>query len=120
MSSELLEPRVQAVEGPPAAAAMKPNIRLLSLLALGHMVVDINGGSITALLPFLKNALSLSYTASAVIVLMSNITSSVIQPVFGYFADKKSRRWILPTAVFLSSVGVAFTGMVSSYAVVLG
>src|ERR1051326_2974382 len=56
-----------------------PDMRPLGLLALGHLVVDINNGAIPALLPFLKSALSLSYTSTAIIVLMSTITSSLIQ-----------------------------------------
>lgn len=97
----------------------KPNLRLLGLLALGHMVVDINNGSIPALLPFLKSSLSLSYTSAAAVVLMSTITSSLIQPVFGYMADKAARRWILPAAIFLSAAGIALTGLSNSYVVVL-
>src|SRR5437016_2477455 len=97
----------------------RPDMRLLGLLALGHLVVDINNGAIPALLPFLKSALSLSYTSAAVVVLMSTITSSLIQPVFGYLADKSARRWLLPSSVFLSAVGIAFTGLSSTYAVVL-
>lgn len=101
------------------AHSIAPNFRLLGLLGLGHMVIDINGGAIPALLPFLKSALSLSYTSSGVIILMSNITSSLIQPLFGYFADKAARRWILPIAVFLSALGIALTGLTHSYAIVL-
>src|SRR6266536_5774199 len=72
----------------PKLLSSRPDMRLLGLLALGHLVVDINNGAIPALLPFLKSALSLSYTSAAVVVLMSTITSSLIQPVFGYLADK--------------------------------
>jgi len=97
----------------------KPNMRLLGLLSLGHMVIDINGGALPALLPFLKSSLSLSYTTSGVIILMSNITSSLVQPVFGYFADKTARRWLLPASVLLSAVGIALTGLTNSYAMVL-
>ena len=120
MSSELVEHGVQAAEKPvESPTASKPNMPLLGLLAFGHMVVDINGGSLTALLPFLKSALSLSYTSAAAIVLMANVTSSLIQPVFGYFADKTARRWILPVAVFLSAIGIALTGLAGSYTIVL-
>ena len=109
---------------PPAASAQpvaraRPNVQLLSLLALGHMVVDINQGSLAALLPFVKQALSLSYTATGTIVLMANVTSSLIQPLFGYFADKTARRWLLPVSVLVSSVGLGFTGLGTSYAMVL-
>src|SRR5688500_16332050 len=97
----------------------KPNMRLLGLLSLGHMVIDINGGAIPALLPFLKASMSLSYTTSGVIILMSNITSSLVQPVFGYFAERTTRRWLLPVSVILSAVGIALIGLTNSYGVVL-
>jgi FSR family fosmidomycin resistance protein-like MFS transporter len=101
------------------AARVKPDMRLLGLLALGHMVVDINQGSLAVILPFLKDALQLSYAATGAIVLMANITSSIIQPLFGFLADKTARRWLLPLSVFLSSLGLAFTGLAPSYAAVL-
>src|SRR2546428_4311633 len=116
MSSELIQHSAPDVEGSTKA---KPNMPLLGLLAVGHMVIDINGGSLAALLPFLKSALSLSYTSAGFVILMSNITSSLIQPLFGYFADQTSRRWILPVAVFISSIGIGLTGLSGSYGIVL-
>src|SRR5258705_13782343 len=82
-----------AAEG---AARVRPDMRLLGLPALGHMVIDINQGSVAAVLAFLKAALRTSYTARGVIVLMANTTSSLIRPLFGNLADKTARRWILP------------------------
>jgi FSR family fosmidomycin resistance protein-like MFS transporter len=103
----------------PAVAApidrARPNYRLLGLLALGHLVIDTNQGSLPALLPYLKAALGLTYTATGVIVLMANITSSLIQPLFGFLADKTARRWLLPLSVLLSSVGLALIGVAPSY-----
>src|SRR5574342_1255875 len=87
----------------------RPDYKLLGLLALGHLVIDTNQGSLPALLPYLKAALGLTYTATGVIVLMANITSSLIQPLFGLLADKTSRRWLLPLSVFLSSLGLALS-----------
>ena len=98
-----------------AAARVKPDMRLLGLLALGHMVIDINQGSLAAILPFLKDALKISYTATGFIVLVANITSSLIQPLFGYLADKTARRWLLPMSVLLSPLGLGFLGLAPSY-----
>jgi FSR family fosmidomycin resistance protein-like MFS transporter len=98
---------------------VKPDIRLLSFLALGHMVIDINQGSFPVILPFLKDALNLSYAATGLIVLAANITSSLIQPLFGYLADKTARRWLLPISVLLSAVGLGFLGLAPSYGAVL-
>jgi MFS transporter, FSR family, fosmidomycin resistance protein len=118
------EPSAPAVALSTPAAAIpvdrsKPNYRLLSLLALGHLVIDTNQGSLPALLPHLKTALGLTYAATGMIVLMSNITSSLIQPLFGFLADKTARRWLLPLSVFLSAVGIGFSGVAPSYLAVL-
>jgi MFS family permease len=102
-----------------AAARAKPDMRLLGFLALGHMVIDINQGSFPVILPFLKDALNLSYAATGLIVLAANITSSLIQPLFGYLADKTARRWLLPISVLLSAVGLGFLGLAPSYGAVL-
>src|SRR5215831_939745 len=118
------DPSAPAVALPAPAVAVpvdhsRPNYRLLSLLALGHLVIDTNQGSLPALLPYLKTALGLTYTATGMIVLMSNITSSLIQPLFGFFADKTARRWVLPLSVILSAVGIGLTGVAPSYPTVL-
>jgi FSR family fosmidomycin resistance protein-like MFS transporter len=121
MTPDPTAPAVALPTSVPAAPAdrVRPNMRLLTLLALGHLVIDTNQGALPAILPFLKSALSLSYTATGVIVLMANVTSSLIQPLFGYFADRTSRRWLLPLSVLLSSLGLGLTGLAPSYPVVL-
>src|SRR5262249_49349660 len=108
-----------AVPGPVPVDQSRPNYRLLSLLALGHLVIDTNHGSLPALLPHLKTALGLTYPATGIIVLMSNVTSSLIQPLFGFLADKTARRWLLPLSVVLSAVGIGLTGVAPSYLTVV-
>jgi len=97
------------------AVRARPNTRVLGLLALGHLVVDMNQGSLAPLLPFLKAAFGLSYAASGAILLVASMTSSVVQPVFGYLADRATRQWLLPWAVLLSATGVALAGLAPSY-----
>jgi FSR family fosmidomycin resistance protein-like MFS transporter len=92
------------------------NYKVLILLLAGHFVTDINTGALPAFLPFIKESLSLSYTMTASIILVFNITSSVIQPAFGYFSDRWSARWILPVGCFLAPVGLGLLGFGSSYA----
>jgi len=101
------------------SAAARPAPGLLALLSTGHMVVDISQGALPALLPFLRESFSLSYTGAAAIMLVASVTSSVIQPVFGYLADRVTWRWLLPLSVFVSGLGVALTGVAPSYAVLL-
>jgi FSR family fosmidomycin resistance protein-like MFS transporter len=92
------------------------NLKALILLTAGHLVTDINTGALPAFLPFIKESLNLSYTMAASIVLIFNITSSVIQPLFGYFSDRWSARWLLPAGCLIAPLGLGLLGLGSSYA----
>jgi MFS transporter, FSR family, fosmidomycin resistance protein len=95
------------------------NLKALALLTAGHFVTDINTGALPALLPFLKEYLNLTYTMTASIVLTFNITSSVVQPVFGYFSDRWSARWLLPTGCLVAPLGLALLALGSPYGWIL-
>jgi len=93
----------------------KIDYRALLLLSVGHLVDDLPQGALPALLPFLKESLGLSYAMAGTIILCSNLTSSVIQPVFGYITDRKSLFWFLPLGCFCAGLGIALLGWASSY-----
>lgn len=98
---------------------MKINKKALGILSAGHLVTDVNQGALPALLPFFKEALNLSYTMSGTILLAANITSSIIQPVFGILSDKRPIGWFLPLAPFIACLGLSLTGYISSYPLML-
>ena len=78
-------------------------------------MIDVTQGSLPAVLPFLKQTHALSYAQAAMIVLAANLTSSIIQPLFGYLSDQLARRWILPVSVFVSGAGIALVGLAPGY-----
>jgi FSR family fosmidomycin resistance protein-like MFS transporter len=89
------------------------------LLSLGHLVTDINQGALPALLPFLIAEYGLTYTAAGFLIFASNITSSVVQPVFGHLGDRRSWPWLLPAGIVLAGTGLAATGLVPGYGWIL-
>ncbi|MGI6093371.1 MAG: MFS transporter [Veillonellaceae bacterium] len=91
----------------------------LMLLTFGHLVTDLAQGALPAMLPLLKAKFTLTYAQIGFIVLVQNITSSLIQPVFGYVSDKVSMPWLLPAGVFISGFGMAAAGLVDSYYLML-
>jgi MFS transporter, FSR family, fosmidomycin resistance protein len=95
------------------------NKKILALLSAAHLVTDINQGALPALLPFFKESMNLSYTLAGVILLFGNISSSVIQPAFGYFSDKHPTRWFLPVAPFVACLGLSITGFIPTYSLLL-
>lgn len=80
---------------------------LLFLLSFGHMCTDIVQGALPALLPYLKDCFSLSYTATGSILLAAHLTSSVIQPLFGYYTDRRPFPILLSLGCLVSGIGIA-------------
>jgi FSR family fosmidomycin resistance protein-like MFS transporter len=87
----------------------------MALLSSGHLATDFANGAIPALLPFLKDRFSLSYTAVGGIVLASQASSSLIQPLFGLWSDRRGALWLLPAGVALAGIGVALAADAPSY-----
>lgn len=83
----------------------KFNLKVLLILSLGHLVVDIYQGALPVTLPFIKDKLGLSYTMTGFILMMANFTSSILQPVFGYFSDKKAMAYLLPLGLVCAGAG---------------
>src|SRR5437660_2984483 len=93
--------------------------RAMAALAAGHMAVDFAGGALPALLPFLKDRFGLSYTLVAVLVLASSVSSSVVQPLFGLWSDRRGAIWLLPAGVAVGGLGIAVAAASPSYGLVV-
>lgn len=91
--------------------------RGLAVLAAGHACADTAQGAVPALLPFLIDQRGISYSAAGVLILVTSVGSSAIQPLFGLGSDRLALPWLLPLGVFLAGLGVALVGLSSSYLV---
>jgi MFS transporter, FSR family, fosmidomycin resistance protein len=93
--------------------------RAMTLLAAGHLGTDFANGALPALLPFLVDRFGLSYTLAATLVLASAVSSSVIQPLFGLWSDRRGAIWLLPVGVAVAGLGIALAADAPSYWLVL-
>src|SRR6059058_305944 len=91
----------------------------MAALSSGHCATDFAGGALPALLPFFVDKFDLSYTLAAAAMLASAISSSVIQPFFGLWSDRRGAIWLLPTGVALAGAGMAVAAVAPSYWLVL-
>ena len=85
------------------------------LVSLGHLSCDVNGGALPALLPFLRAEYGFTYQAAGGLMFAYSCLSSVIQPVFGYVADKIAKPWFISLGVLLAGFGVAAIGFLHVY-----
>jgi FSR family fosmidomycin resistance protein-like MFS transporter len=95
------------------------NLKVLIILSLGHMVTDIYQGALPATLPILKDKLGLTYTMTGVILMMANFTSSILQPLFGYYSDKKEKAALLPIGLLAAGIGYSLLALPTDYYLVL-
>jgi FSR family fosmidomycin resistance protein-like MFS transporter len=93
--------------------------RAIALLAAAHLFDDVNQGVIPALIPFFISERGFTIAAAAGLVFASNVSSSVLQPLFGALADRKSAPWLVPAGLFLAGAGVAAAGLAPTYLLVL-
>jgi MFS transporter, FSR family, fosmidomycin resistance protein len=91
----------------------------MTLLSGGHGATDFASGAVPALLPFLTAKFGLSYTLSAVIMLAALLSSSLMQPLFGLWSDRRGALWLMPGGIALGGTGIALAGLAPSYALVV-
>src|SRR5512136_358356 len=101
------------------SSSNKFNLKVLLLLSSGHLVTDLYQGALPVILPFLKAKLMLSYTATGVILLVGTLTSSVIQPLFGYISDRKEKPVLLPLGCLCAGLGFSMLAFPTSFALVV-
>jgi FSR family fosmidomycin resistance protein-like MFS transporter len=97
----------------------KFDLKVLLLLAMGHCMTDIYQGALPAALPFLKDKLSLTYTSAGIILIASNLASSVVQPLFGFYSDRKEKPHLLPVGCLCAGLGFSLLAFPSNYAIIL-
>jgi FSR family fosmidomycin resistance protein-like MFS transporter len=91
------------------------NLKILLLLSFGHLATDIYQGALPAILPFLKDKLALTYTMAGVLLMASNFTSSILQPIFGHYSDKKEKPWLLPVGCLAAGLGLSLASLPHSF-----
>jgi FSR family fosmidomycin resistance protein-like MFS transporter len=92
--------------------------RSMAVLSFAHICDDENQSFLPALLPFLIANYGLSYSVAAGLAFIAGISSSVIQPLIGSIADKRTFPVLIAIGVFLSGAGIALIGIMSNYALI--
>jgi FSR family fosmidomycin resistance protein-like MFS transporter len=89
--------------------------RAMAVLSTGHFATDLASGSLPALLPFFVDKFHLSYALAATLMLAATVSSSIVQPLFGLWSDRRGALWLLPSGVALAGVGIALGAVSPAY-----
>lgn len=85
--------------------------RALLTFMLGHFTVDMYGGLLPVLYPLMALEFSLTKEAVGLVALAFTATSSIVQPIFGYLADRFGSRVLAPASVAWAALMVAVAGL---------
>src|SRR4029079_16936161 len=93
--------------------------RAMTALSGGHLAVDFASGSVPALIPFLTDRFDLNYAFAAMLLLASTASSSLVQPLFGLWSDRRGALWLIPAGTMLAAGGVGGAAISPVYPLVL-
>src|SRR5215468_4918777 len=93
--------------------------RAMVALSGGHLAVDFASGSVPALIPFMTDRFHLGYALSALLLLAATASSSLVQPLFGLWSDRRGALWLIPGGALIAALGVGGAAVSPVYPLVL-
>ncbi|WP_153721923.1 MFS transporter [Sporosarcina cascadiensis] len=98
-----------------SAAADNPVFPIMIAIGICHLFNDTLQAVIPAMLPILKEAHDFSFRQLGFIAFALNIVACLLQPVIGYFSDRKPKPFALPIGMTFSLVGMAGLALAPNY-----
>lgn len=93
--------------------------RALLVLGLGHFVNDLHTSTLYPLLPLIARRLQLSEAEVFWLAPLLNLTSSLMQPIYGFLADRYTRRAFAVIGPAIAGSFISLIGTAPSYAMLL-
>jgi len=92
---------------------------ILFIISFCHFLNDTMQSMIPALFPVLKSEFSLTFAQVGMITMVLQLTSSVIQPFVGFYADKHHHSWQLSVSMVFTLSGIMLLSFATSYGMIL-
>lgn len=92
---------------------------ILGAISVSHLLNDMIQSLILAIYPLLQNEFSLSFLQIGMITLTFQLSSSLLQPVVGYWTDKHPMPWSLPVGMCFTLSGLVLLALSGSFETVL-
>jgi len=94
-------------------------MKVLVALSLSHLLNDTLQSLIPAIYPVLKDSYQLSYTQVGLITFTFQMTGSVLQPVIGFYTDRRPKPYSLAVGMGLSLTGLILLSQATSFLLIL-
>jgi len=93
--------------------------KVLGAISFSHMLNDMIQSLILAIYPLLKSGFHLSFGQIGLITLVFQVTASLLQPVVGYYTDRKPQPYSLPIGMGFTLTGLLLLSVAPNFGVLL-
>ena len=81
-------------------------------LSMGHFMVDLYASALIPLYPFLTSKLGIKLSTMSLIIACGHLFSSMMQPLFGFFADRMHHRTFMVWGLIMGAIFIPLTVVV--------
>ena len=110
-----------ALVAEPSAAPVVQGVIVSVLLAVtvSHFLNDLMQSVLVGVYPLLRDDFRLSYADIGLLTLANQVTASLLQPVVGWYTDRRPQRFALSVGMGFTFIGVLLLATAGSFAVLL-
>ncbi len=100
-------------------ASNRTSFSILGAISFAHLLNDMIQSLILALYPLLQPEFNLTFVQIGFITLIFQVSSSLLQPLIGYYTDKNPTPWSLPVGMGFTLTGLVLLALAQSYSMLL-
>jgi MFS transporter, FSR family, fosmidomycin resistance protein len=93
----------------------KPVYNILYIIGICHLLNDTLQSVVPAMFPILEKSMGLTFTQLGLIAFSLNMVSSVMQPVVGWYSDRRPMPYALPIGLSSSLLGILGIALAPSF-----
>jgi len=108
-----------ALSAKASKASESTMFKILFIIGLCHLLNDAIQAVVPAMFPILEKSMGLSFTQLGIIAFSLNMVSSVMQPVVGFYTDKKPMPFALPIGLTFTLFGILGLGFAGNFALIV-
>jgi MFS transporter, FSR family, fosmidomycin resistance protein len=92
---------------------------ILFAVSTCHLINDSMQATMLSVYPLLRENFALTFAQVGLMTFVFQVTASILQPLIGYFTDRKPWPWVLPFGAMFTLLGFVLLGTAHSYSMLL-
>lgn len=104
---------------PETATGEKTILSILFIISIAHLLNDMVQSIIPSIYPVIKDKYGFTFGQIGIITLVFQMTSSILQPFVGRFADRHPQPFSLSTGMVFTLLGCIMLSVANSYSLIL-